>query len=254
MKRVVVITVIAAVLLAVAVAALAPASLVAPMLEHAAGGRVVVTDVDGTLWRGHAVLAAGNARLPVAWTLDAARLLTGRARVRLTPADSGSAAPRADITLAEEHLAFADVSLVMPAGIVQQAMTRSAPGRGGWLADGDIAVTTSRLEWTPAAYAGDLRIAWRGARLSAVAMPVADLGEATVALAAEGDRLAGPVTNVGGNLEVRGDVAIDTKGGATLSLWLAPRHADDAELVRVLAAIGRPDGNGWRVGWRTPAP
>jgi len=254
MTRAVVIVLVAAVLLAVAIAVLAPASLVAPSLERATHGRVVAGDVDGTLWRGQAVLAAGATRLPVAWKLDPARILTGEAHVQLMPIEGNSRGPRADITAAEQRLAFSNVDVVVPAGILQQALTRNAPGRGGWFADGEIAVSTSRLEWTPAAYAGDLRIAWRDARVTAVAAPAVDFGEATMALVAEGDRLAGPVTNSGGNIDLRGDVAIDTNGNATISLLVIPRRPDDGELARVLGSIGTPDGNGWRVRWRTGPP
>jgi hypothetical protein len=254
MMRAVGIVIVAALLLAVAVAVLAPASLVAPSLERATRGRVVADDVDGTLWHGRAVLAAGPARLPVAWKLDPAPLLTGEAHIRLSPVDGMAPGPRADILAAERRLVFADVAVVVPAGILQQALTRNAPGRGGWFADGEIAATTSRLEWTPAAYTGDLRVAWRNARITVVPVLVADFGEATVALAAEGDRLAGPVTNSGGNLDLRGDVAIDTSGSATISLLLTPRRTDDEALARALAALGTPDGNGWRVRWRTAPP
>ena len=98
MKRVVVIVLVAAALLAMAVAALAPASLIAPSLERATGGRVVAGEVEGSLWHGRAVLAAGAARLPVAWKLDPVPLLSGEARVRLTPVDGSSNTVRADIS------------------------------------------------------------------------------------------------------------------------------------------------------------
>ena len=254
MKRVVVIVVIAAALLAMAIAALAPASLVAPSIERATGGRVIAGAVEGSLWRGRAVLAAGAARLPVAWKLDPVPLLSGEARVRLTPVDGGSNTVRADITAAENKLAFADVAVTVPAAIVQQALTRHAPGRAGWLAGGEIAASTSRLEWTPAGYAGDLRVVWRDARITVVPLLQADFGEATIALTADGNRLAGPLTNAGGNIDLNGDVAIDPNGGAVISLLLTPRRRDDAALTRALGAIGTPDGDGWRVRWQTGAP
>jgi len=251
MKRALVIFLIAAVLLAVAVGVLAPASIVAPYLERATYGRLAVSEVEGTLWRGQGVLAAGTARLPMAWKLDAAHLLAGEAHVHVTPVDGKSPSPRADVMAADRHLALSDVVVVVPAAILQQALTRTLPVRAGWVVDGEIAAATSRLEWTPAAYRGDLRVVWRDARLTLAPALAIDLGEATATLAAQGDRLAGPVVNVGGNLDVRGDVAIGTGGSAAIALLLTPRRADDAELARVLAAIGTPDGAGWRVNWQT---
>ena len=211
-------------------------------------------EVEGSLWHGRAVLAAGAARLPVAWTLDAAPLLTGEARVQLMPVDGSSNALRADIAAAEHKLAFTNVAVAMPAAILQQALTRRQPGRAGWLAGGEIAATTARLEWTPTAYAGDLRVVWRDARITVVPLLQVDFGETTIALTANGDRLAGPLTNSGGNLDLRGDIAIDVDGGTAGSLLLTPRRSDDAELTRALGLIGTPDGNGWRVRWRTGPP
>lgn len=251
--RALVILIIAAMLLAVAVAVLAPASLVASYLERATHGRLTPSEVEGTLWRGQGVLGAGNARLPIAWALDPAPLLTGEAHVHVTPVDAAAASPRAEIMVAEGRLALADVAIVVPAGVVQQALTPNALVRAAWVADGEIAATTSRLEWTPAAYRGDLRVVWRNARLTLASAPAVDLGAATATLAAQGDRLAGPVVNSGGDLDIRGDVAIGTNGSAAISLVLTPRRADAVDLARVLAAIGTPDGAGWRVSWQTRA-
>ena len=251
MKRTLVIALLAAGLLAVAIAVLAPAALVAPYLERATRGLLAASEVGGTLWRGQGVLGVGSARLPMAWTVDAAPLLTGEVHVHVTPVDGTSPSPRADVTAAGQRLALSDVAIVVPAGVLQEALMRNAAVRARWAADGEITATTSRLEWTPAAYSGDLRVVWRGARLTPVSAPAIDLGEASATLAARGEQLAGPVVNSGGNLDLRGDVAIGTHGGATISLLLTPRRADDAELARTLAAIGTPEGAGWRVNWQT---
>lgn len=251
MKRALVILLVAAVLLAVAVAVLAPASLIVSFLEFATRGRLAASEVQGTLWRGQGVLAAGSTRLPVAWKLDAAPLLTGEAHVHVTPVDGKSPSPRAEITAADRRVVLSDVAVVVPAAILQQALTRNVPLPAGWTADGEIAAATPRLEWTPAAYGGDVRLVWRNARLALPPARAVELGEATATLAAQGDRLAGPVVNIGGNLDIRGDVAIGTNGSATISLLLTPRRADDTELARALAVIGTPDGAGWRVNWQS---
>lgn len=251
MKRALLVLLVAVVLLAGAVAVLAPASLMAPCLERATGGRLAVGEVEGTLWRGQGVLAAGSARMPFAWTLAATPLLAGEAQLRITPVDARSPSPRAAITATRRRLALADVALVVPAAVVTRALLRDAPARAGWVVDGQIAATTSHLEWSPAAYGGELRLVWRQARLAPASAAAIDLGEATAALTARDGRLAGPVTNAGGNLDVRGEASIGPDGGAAISLLLTPRRADDAELARRLAVIGAPEGGGWRVSWQT---
>ncbi len=254
MKRFLLLLLLAAVLLAAAVAYLAPASLIVPEIERASHGRITLGEVDGTLWRGRGVLTAGAARLPFAWTLEALPLLTGKARAHVLPPAGGASSPHADITVADRKLVVTDLAVSVPAIILQQALTRIAAGRAAWTIDGQIAADTPRLEWSPAAYDGGLRVAWRNAHLTIVSKVEIDLGEATATLAAQGGRLAGPVANTGGNLDVRGDVSVGTDGSANLSLLLTPRRDDDAELARVLGAVGTREGAGWRVNWQTRPP
>jgi hypothetical protein len=254
MKRFLLRLLVATVLLAGAVAYLAPATLIPPAVERASRGGLAVSEIEGTLWHGRGVLAAGYARLPFAWTLDAVPLLTGAMRVHVKPADAGSASPYADITAAPRRLALAEVAITFPAAVLQQAFPPPAPGGAASLVDGEIAATTRHLEWTPAAYDGGLRVVWRNARVTLGSVRVIDLGDATATLSSRGNRLAGPVINAGGNLDVRGDAAVGTDGSATISLLLTPRRSDDAELARLLAAIGMPDGAGWRVNWQTRTP
>jgi len=250
MRRTILVLLSAAVLLAAAVVALAPASLVAARVTRVSG--IAMGEVEGTLWRGRGVLAAGNARLPLAWTLDAAPLLTGELRVHLTPIDGASTFPRADIAAGNGRLTLRDVDIVFPASLLATAIARNATQPAGWTADGEIAVTSSRLDWAPPAGSGDLRVVWRSARLALAAVAVVDLGELAATLVANGDRLAGPVANRGGDLDLRGDLMLQANGDAAISLVATPRRATDAALAGALAAIGTADGAGWRVHWQTP--
>ena len=103
MKRVVVIVVVAAVLLAMAIAALAPASLVAPSLERATRGRVVA---DERRWLALAwARRAGRRRGAPAGCVEArpgAAPDRRSTRIQLTPVDGTPSGLRADI-LAAEH-------------------------------------------------------------------------------------------------------------------------------------------------------
>jgi hypothetical protein len=90
------------------------------------------------------------------------------------------------------------------------------------------------------------------ARLTLPPMPPLDLGEVTATLVADGSRLAGPVTNQGGDLDIRGEVSTGADGSAAVALTLTPRRTDDAALARLLSALGPPAGGGWRVAWQSP--
>jgi hypothetical protein len=120
------------------------------------------------------------------------------------------------------------------------------------VADGDLAIRSTQLDWVPPTVNGALEIVWRAARLTVPTQAPLDLGDVTVTLVANGERLAGPVANSGGVLDIRGDVTVRPDRSAAIALLLTPRSADDATLARALAVVGTPEGDGWRVTWQTP--
>ena len=248
MIRALLILFVAVALLVGAFVVLAPASLLAGRVEKATGGAFSARNVEGTVWRGRGVLAGGGAQLPLAWTVDASPLIQGELRAHVAPFDSASATPHGDIVAGRTHVALRNADVTLPAVLVIQP---TPLGRIGVVADGDIRLTTPSLDWTPASIEGDAQIVWTMARLTLPPFPPVALGELTATLAANGARLAGPVVNSGGDLDVRGIVSVGADRSADVSLTLTPRRVDDAALTRVLAAFGTPDGAGWRVAWRS---
>jgi Type II secretion system (T2SS), protein N len=248
MIRVHVILFVAVALLVGAFAVLAPATIVAGRLEKATGGAFTARDVEGTVWRGRGVLAGGSAQLPLAWTVDASPLIQGELRARVTPFDNAATTPHGEIVATRTRIALRDADVTLPALLVIQP---TPMGRIGLVTEGDIRFTTPSLDWTPASIEGDAQIVWRAARLTLPPFPPVALGDLTATLAANGARLAGPVVNSGGDLDVRGIVSVGADRSADVSLTLTPRKSDDTTLARVLAAFGTPDGAGWRVAWRS---
>jgi hypothetical protein len=249
MLRFIAILLIAVILLAGAFIALAPASLIAPRLEKSTGGALSARDVEGTIWRGRAILAAGAAQFPFAWTLDASPLVNGELRARVTGYDAAAATPRGDVQASPRHVVVRNANVVVPATVLMQGTTL---GKIGMVASGDIEAATPQLDWTPGALGGNVKVSWRNARLMLPPFPPVDLGELTADLASTGNRLAGPIRNAGGDLDIRGDASIGVDRSAAVNVTLTPRRADDAALTNVLAAFGQPDGAGWRFAWRTP--
>ena len=84
-------------------------------------------------------------------------------------------------------------------------------------------------------------------------MPPLDLGEVQSTVTARSDGIAGPVTNEGGDVALRGEWSIREGAGLVLALRITPRRAGETELARALAAIATPDGGGYRVEWRMPS-
>ena len=123
---------------------------------------------------------------------------------------------------------------MLPAGIVEGLASRS-----GLRITGDARVTTPSLDWTPAAFVGGARIDWQDAQFAISADPTIRLGTVNATLAADGDRLTGPMTNDGGAFEVRGTLSLTTNGTPVLpSQWRlaaaigASAHADGRDRPR----------------------
>ena len=237
-----------AVATAVAAAALAPAALMDARLAELTGGAVRLSAAEGTLWHAQGELVAGPTRLPIAWRMEPWPLLRGEMRLHVAPAAEASGrGPRADVAVSQGRVTLRDVDVTIPAsalaGAAQPAAARSVGG--------DVAIATADLEWAPPANRGAARLQWRAARLALAegARPL-ELGDIAAELAANGDRLSGPVSNEGGELAVRGTLAVRANDAASLSLVLSPRRPVDPATARALAALGTADNGGWRLEWR----
>ena len=252
MRRLLLVLLAAAVLLGGAFVVLAPASLLATRVERGTGGALVARQVEGTVWRGRAVLAAANTQLPVAWVVDPPALLNGEVQARIGPYEGAGRVPRADVIAGRDRIILRDVDLTLPLPLAVEALGGGLAQRAGLVADGDLAIRSTQLDWAPPTVNGALEIVWRAARLTVPTQAPLDLGDVTATLVASGERLAGPVANSGGVLDIRGDVTVRPDRSAAIALLLTPRSADDATLARALAVVGTPEGDGWRVSWQTP--
>jgi hypothetical protein len=252
MRRLLLVLVAAALLLAGAFAYLAPASLLATQVERATGGTLAARQVEGTVWRGRGVLAAEDTQLPIAWTVDPTPLLHGELRAHIGAFDGIGPTPRADVVAQRDSLSLRDVDITLPLPLAVDALGGRIARRVGVVADGDLTLRSTRLDWLPPAVNGELVIAWRGARFTLPTHAPIDLGEVSATLVADGARLTGPVRNSGGIIDIRGDVTARPDRSGAISLLLTPRRADDATLAKALAAIGTAEGSGWRVNWQTP--
>jgi hypothetical protein len=237
---------VAIAVLAAAIAALAPAALVGVALERESGGRLALAGTEGTVWRGRGTLVSGNEfRLPLAWSIAALPLATGELRLRLAPHAGGGSTPAGEFALRTGAIAARALDVTLPADLVLAA----AP-RAGVRASGDMRLVSASLGWTDSFFTGSARLAWHDARLAVGGSVGTSLGNVLFMLSAAGDRLAGPVSNDGGDLEIRGTVSVSTRGATDVSLVLTPRR-DDPALARQLASIGTAEGSGWRVDFRS---
>jgi hypothetical protein len=250
MRRPLLIVAAIAVVTAIQIVWLAPATLVGRRLEQATAGALRLVDCEGTIWHARAMLVGGGARLPIAWNLEFWPLLHGEARIRIGPyAGTTTGPPRARLQLRTGSISVHDVDIVIPAPML--AALAAAPA--GWSVTGEVAFSAAALEWSPPKSRGDLVLVWRRARLAPVTdgVPI-DLGNVSVTLKAEGDAMGGPIRNDGGALSVAGEARARNGDDTIVKLELAPRAGDDSALEAALTALGPKSNAGWRVEWRIP--
>jgi Type II secretion system (T2SS), protein N len=234
MRRTAVILV-AIVAIALVAVAIAPASLAGLAVERASRGALTLTDADGTIWQGRGSLTAGSVlRLPVAWSIDAWPLLRGEIRLHVSPPTATGQAVRAVIIAQRNAVTLHELEVTLPAGIVSIFAPRS-----GFRTSGELRIAAPSLDWTPGTFLGGARVDWREARLAFGNDAGIGLGTVSASLTAVGDRLTGPVTNEGGEVELRGTLSIYANGAPNVSIAMTPRGGDAAQ-ARTLTVTGTP--------------
>ena len=238
------VTLAALIVVVAAIVALAPAAIVSAAVERLPGGAVSLAETQGTVWQGRGTLDVRRTlRIPLAWRLEPLPLARGEARVTIVP-PAGAATPRAEISARRDAVTLRGLELSLPA----ETITALAP-RAGVRLEGELNVASPSLEWTRTSFAGGAAVRWRDARFAIANERAMALGNVSADLAATGDRLAGPVTNEGGDFDVRGTVSLGARGDPDVALTLTPRSGNAAQ-ARSLHLSTLPDGSGWNVEYR----
>lgn len=234
------------VLLVAAVIALAPAACLDRPLALHTQQRLRLADTQGYWWRGRGVLstADGAARLPVAWRVAFAPLVTGALVVELH-SEAGAGMPTGTIEVRGDTIDVRDGRLTVPAAIVRAFV----PGVKTFAVSGDIDVHASSFRWRNGAASGALEATWRDARVVAGAFAI-DLGIVSIFAAPAGNGIAGTVRNAGGEVTIDGTVS-DRAGVIEASLGLKPASGAPELLRTMLPLLGPGDGaGGVRLAWR----
>jgi general secretion pathway protein N len=229
-----------------AFAVFAPASLADRVLATNSSGRLRLADAQGTIWNGSAELtdATNTWRVPLRWTIPPGSLLASSHELVLAPAP-GATTPAGVVGVGTNRTTLRNLAVEFPA----QALAGLFAARGGITLGGNVAVSTPALDWNGTQASGSLAAQWRDARL-AVGGAVANLGAVEVALAPDGNRLAGPIRSSGGDVRLDGTVSV-TGTVVDVSANIAPSPSAPPHIALALSALGPPDANGnVRVAWR----
>ena len=236
--------VVAIVLTLVALAALAPATLVDRRLAAATDGRFRIASAGGTVWRGRGALtdARGTWQLPVAWHASPLALARGALALDFGPVpDSG--AVQGQLLLTGSGAELRNLRALIPA----QALASFAPDNVVGTLAGAIAVDAPALRYDGGTVEGAADFRWDRARV-AINGSAVDLGTVTVRIAPRGQDLAGTLANTGGALGVAGD----ERGGAGGGL-IGRRRAMRRERCRCCRGCrGRRARAQCPAAWRVP--
>ena len=228
---------------AIAVVALAPASLIDSMLADRTRGALHLADAAGTLRSGRGVLSdnSGTLRLPIAWHVALVPLLRGELEIVLDP-EGDSARPKGVLTRRDGTLAVSGLEIHAPASSLRVLLPLTAPPLGG-----DLKVSAPDFQWGDRAPTGQIDAQWSSANI-AIADATVALGDVRVVAMPEGRALRGTFDNRGGDVAVRGEFTLADVLDVSASLTPAP--GAPADVLRVLAALGPPDANGVvRLAW-----
>ena len=233
--------------LAAASVLLAPAALLDAQLAAHSGDRLHLLDARGVWWHGEGAVASsdGAARVPLAWDVAFAPLLTGRLVVALR-ASGGDATPAGTVAIASGMIAVRGLHAVVPAALVPALV----PAAKAVALHGDIELRAPSFAWRGSGASGTFDATWSHARVGAGPW-VVDLGQVIAKGAPAGDGIAGTVHGAGGDLTIEG--TIDTQGGATsAALELTPAPGAPEALRTMLPLLGPVDAAGRvAIAWRS---
>lgn len=239
--------VLAIVVLAAALVLLAPAALLDARVATRTGDRLHLADATGFWWHGAAVLTTpdGTARVPLAWRVAFAPLLTGTLVVELRARDD-SAMPTGTLTLADGTLDMRNVHLRVPAALVPALVPALKPVA----LRGDIDVHAPSFTWRRGSASGTLDATWQQAGIVAGALPV-DLGRVTAGMAPAHEGVDGTLRNAGGDVAIDGTLTA-RRGVIDVSITLTPTGRASQALRTMLPLLGRSDAAGRvQVAWRS---
>jgi hypothetical protein len=246
-------------LLAAALAAEAPATLVDRQLDSLTRGRLRVADVAGTIWNGSGalVLLPYNARVPVQWHIDALPLLRSRLSGTLgrdlmeTPESSP-----ATFDVSADDFVVKRLVIAFPAEALLRAT--DAPSLIT-AAGGTVEVRADAFAMRRGTFDGGFIARWQGASLPGPRPEFrVALGDVRLDGVGNGGEIKGALSNVGGDIEITGTVNLAATGATRVEARLKPRAGIDAErssaITTALSLLGAKDESGsYRVAWQGPA-
>ena len=247
----------AACLLALAIAAAAPATLVDRQLAEVTRGRLRVGDPAGTVWDGSGtlILLPYNARVPVHWHIDALPLLRSRLSGTLSRDSIGGAveSPPATFDLGADDFALNHLVVAFPAEALLRAADAPAFISG---AAGIVDVRADAFAMRRGVFDGGFIASWRGASVPGPRPDVrVALGDVRLDGVGNGGEIKGALSNAGGDIEITGTLSLAATGAARVEARLRPRAGLDPERSNAISSAltllaAKDDSGAYRIVWQ----
>jgi hypothetical protein len=237
----------ALVLLVMAFAMLAPATLLDARVAAMTNDRVRLADAAGTVWNGTGMLsdAQGRWRVPMAWRVSMPAALSGAFRVAFVPEAHGTA--RGVLTASGNTLDLSTLHLELPAAVLESVWSRPPVPRF----DGVIVADAPSFHTDGTHFDGAFDLHWDRARIALAGVAV-DLGAVEANARPSADGLTVALSNRGGDLALAGKAR--AQGNAlTLDATLTPGATLPAPARVALRALGPTAADGSvHVTWHGP--
>jgi Type II secretion system (T2SS), protein N len=208
-------------LLAIALAAQAPAWLLARSVQERSGNMIELRNASGTIWNGQADAifrgkTAGEREISAGSIAWRAVRIDWQHRALIFDVRQTPAGPR-PLTLA----LGADSIRLAGGGRLPATVAGRIPLLAGWTIAGEVVVDTDALEWANGTGTGAATALWRSASLVPPDLPGGfALGEVTARITLDSAAIVASVRNSGGDIELTGDASSRT---GTVALLLQPR-------------------------------
>lgn len=220
---------------------LAPASLLAWVVNQKSGVAFSLTQTRGTIWRGEGRLGIPARPLgPVSWRLSPWRLLTGAISLNIS-AQPSSRQIVTDITLRHGQIQLANTSIRFPARLAKEFYAPAALISPS----GQIHIKIDNWTVTPDGIEGEIELLWRGA--SSAILGNQPFGDYRLVATGKGPRLQLRLITLKGDLELKASGAWDIMGSGALNLsGTARARARPKQFEPLLMLLGKKQGKGVR--------
>jgi general secretion pathway protein N len=225
----------------VALAVLAPATLIDSRLALASEGRLRLAGAEGTLWSGAGWIEvrdaqgrAGVARR-LAWRVLPWSLLRGRL---VAEVELDQAAKPFPVTLSLSRVEIANAGINLPAAALGLGVPKLAPFR----LTGEVRVDISRLSIERGRADGDATLQWRAA--GSALTPLSPLGDYEVRFKAAGPAMHAVLSTLEGPLQLDGKGSWSNGGPPSFlaTARVPPQHQEQLSPLFRLVAVERGAG------------